>query len=139
MPQARYHSGMHWIYISVFVFLLLPNGQCYHSHRDDVGTLAGDVQNWAILIQNYILQVRTSISYHILVWGLVQGFGQDLESGCPKSTIIKIWGVNFFKADKQYTQINTINIYVFLNEIKHSVHIQCHGNYNEEKTIQLCA
>ena len=25
---------------------------------EEVGTLAGDVQNWAILLQNYILQVR---------------------------------------------------------------------------------
>ena len=24
----------------------------------EIGTLAGDVQNWAMLIQNYILQVR---------------------------------------------------------------------------------
>ncbi len=30
----------------------------YHPHHtDDQGTLAGDVQNWAMLIQNYILWV----------------------------------------------------------------------------------
>lgn len=26
--------------------------------QHDIGTLAGDVQNWAMLIQNYILQVN---------------------------------------------------------------------------------
>jgi len=26
---------------------------------EDTGSLTGDVQNWAMLIQNYILQVRT--------------------------------------------------------------------------------
>ena len=38
------------------------DGYC-HSHyyykRDNLGTLTGDVQNWAILIQNYILQVSS--------------------------------------------------------------------------------
>ncbi len=31
----------------------------YHPfEKEDIGTLPGDVQNWAMLIQNYILQVR---------------------------------------------------------------------------------
>lgn len=29
----------------------------YMPRKGDVGTLTGDVQNWAMLIQNYILQV----------------------------------------------------------------------------------
>ena len=30
----------------------------YQYKLDEMGTLAGDVQNWAMLIQNYITQVR---------------------------------------------------------------------------------
>jgi len=33
--------------------------------KHDVGTLEGDVQNWAVLIENYILQV--SIAYEVSV------------------------------------------------------------------------
>ena len=33
--------------------------------KHDVGTLEGDVQNWAVLIENYILQV--SIAYEVYV------------------------------------------------------------------------
>ena len=29
----------------------------YMGEKEDIGTLTGDVQNWAMLIQNYILQV----------------------------------------------------------------------------------
>ena len=29
--------------------------------KQSIGTLAGDVQNWAILIQNYILQVSKGV------------------------------------------------------------------------------
>lgn len=29
-----------------------------HSKRSDYGTLTGDVQNWAAIIQNYIIQVN---------------------------------------------------------------------------------
>lgn len=29
----------------------------------EVGSLEGDVQNWAVLIENYILQVRNTLFY----------------------------------------------------------------------------
>ena len=29
----------------------------------------------------------------------VQGFSQDLETGCPKLAIVKFWGIQIFKGD----------------------------------------
>ena len=61
---------------------------------------------------------------------------QHLESG-SKIDNYKMLGHPVFQS-RQATQITTINIYL-LNEIKHNVHIQCHGNYIEVKMIHLCA
>ena len=41
--------------------------------KHDIGTLAGDVQNWAMLIQNYILQV--SSVYFTLLNFFIKSFG----------------------------------------------------------------
>ena len=44
----------------ILVFVVVEACVCFGYHpfeKEDIGTLAGDVQNWAMLIQNYILQV----------------------------------------------------------------------------------
>ena len=41
--------------------------------KHDIGTLAGDVQNWAMLIQNYILQV-SSVYFTLLIF-FIKSFG----------------------------------------------------------------
>lgn len=48
------------------LLLLAHFSSCYRGEeKHDIGTLAGDVQNWAMLIQNYIMQVRrSSFSWH---------------------------------------------------------------------------
>lgn len=54
------------IFVALIIIWLLKDGiiseinasSGYYTYsRDDVGSLTGDVQNWATLIQNYILQV----------------------------------------------------------------------------------
>lgn len=46
----------------VVVLIYLRNSDGYHPfEKEDIGTLPGDVQNWAVLIQNYILQVRSKL------------------------------------------------------------------------------
>lgn len=47
--------GASLIFISFFYSCASYPGEEKH----DIGTLAGDIQNWAMLIQNYILQVCT--------------------------------------------------------------------------------
>ena len=62
-----------------------------------------------------------------------QGLSQDLESGCPKSTIVKFGGVLFFKGGHNILRlITTINIYLLI-EIGHYNLIQCHGDFVEVK------
>ena len=46
--------------MNILLTLVLYCNYCYGYHpfeKEDIGTLPGDVQNWAMLIQNYILQV----------------------------------------------------------------------------------
>ena len=63
----------------------------------------------------------------------------DLETGCPKLAVSNnIFGHPTFHGRYQYTQIATINVYL-LHEIKHDVHIQCHGKNTEVKKIQFYA
>ena len=52
---------------------------------------------------------------------LTQGLSQDLETGCPELAIVKN-----FQGRPRYTQFTPIHMYL-LNEIKHTVHVQCHG------------
>lgn len=44
---------------TVMILLVISQSTgAYHTYeKEDMGTLSGDVQNWATLIQNYILQV----------------------------------------------------------------------------------
>ena len=44
--------------------------------------------------------------------GLRQGLRQDLETGCPKLTIVKKRPI--FQGTQQYTQITTINMYLLI-------------------------
>ena len=60
MDNLRSHSRDLLLFSFVLSLTLVPGvGQySYIYQRDpDAGTLAGDVQNWAMLIQNFILQV----------------------------------------------------------------------------------
>ncbi len=53
--------------VKIFLFLLAKSCICFGYHpfeKEDIGTLAGDVQNWAMLIQNYILQVMSFTNVH---------------------------------------------------------------------------
>lgn len=56
----------------LLVFLLFCSSMKLYTHAThgeethEIGTLAGDVQNWAMLIQNYILQVRLDLQNVIL-------------------------------------------------------------------------
>ena len=47
--------------VLVVIGCLMPHLETVKGHRgeekQEIGTLAGDVQNWAMLIENYILQV----------------------------------------------------------------------------------
>ena len=68
---------------------------------------------------------------------LLQGLSQVLETGCPKLTC-KIFGCPIFQGGPQYTQITTIVMYLLV-EIRHYVHMQCHGNNNEvRKKSSIC-
>ena len=58
---------------------------------------------------------------------VTQGFSQDLETGCPKSAIIKKIGYPIFQWRPCYTQIIIINMHLLL-EIRHNILIQCYGN-----------
>ena len=60
MKDYTYHSPSRWLAVLVG-FLLLPSPLASTGRGEekvDMGTLSGDVQNWAMLIQNYILQVK---------------------------------------------------------------------------------
>ena len=46
----------------------------------------------------------------------------------------KIYGRPNLEGEQQYTQISTINMFIFI-EIRQYILIQCHGNYMEMKTL----
>ena len=60
----------------------------------------------------------------------IASLSQELETGCPKLAIVTFWGVLFFKGDRgrQYTQIKTKIMYLLI-EIRHTILLQCDGNY----------
>ena len=55
--------GMWMFSVTLMVSILCANSiNSYRGEeKHDIGTLAGDVQNWAMLIQNYILQVSCTL------------------------------------------------------------------------------
>ena len=64
--------------------------------------------------------------------GSASKYGQDLETGCPKLTIMKFLCVLFLKEDHnlRLKLQSFINVY-FLNvkRVICNINIQCHGNY----------
>ena len=61
-----------------------------------------------------------------------QCLSQHLETGRPEWAIVKMHPISLGRP--QYSQITTINVYL-PNEIKHNIHILCHGNYIEVEKI----
>ena len=48
------------VFLKLILVACVINGEFFspsYQSEDETGTLAGDVQNWAIMIQNYISQV----------------------------------------------------------------------------------
>ena len=82
------------------------------------------------------------------IWGLVKQFllltlirkqslSQDLETGCPKLTILKLLGVShIFQGRSPYTHITTTNMYLLI-EIRHNILIQCHKNCSDVNEIPI--
>ena len=54
-------DGVWTIYTMLMISALCTSSLTNYrgEEKHDIGTLAGDVQNWAMLIQNYILQVSS--------------------------------------------------------------------------------
>lgn len=51
---------MAYIFLELLLVVCVINGEFFspsYQPEEKTGTLAGDVQNWAIMIQNYISQV----------------------------------------------------------------------------------
>ena len=68
--------------------------------------------------------------------GWEQGLSQDLESGCPKSTIVGFRGCPILQGTSKYTLITIMNMYLLV-EIWHYILIQCHGDFVEVEKNQL--
>ena len=58
---------------------------------------------------------------------VTQGLSQELETVCLKLAMVKFLGVHNI-----YTQISTINMYIFI-KIVHDILIRGHGNYMMKK------
>ena len=67
-----------------------------------------------------------------------QDLSRDLETGCPKFTIVTFLGILSFKGDNNYTEITTINMYLLI-EIRHNIITQNHRNHIEMEKPQSCA
>ena len=52
------------------------------------------------------LRIMTMKQGSWLAQCLGQGLGENLETGCLKLTIIKFWGVPFFKGDNNFSRIS---------------------------------
>ena len=50
-----------------------------------------------------------------------QGLGLNLETGCPKMTIVKIFGVLFFKGESNILQVTAINMYQAYYHYKYNI------------------
>ena len=53
-------------------------------------------------------------------------------------SLSQIFGLPLFRGRQQYTEVTTINMYL-LTKSRHSIIIQCHGNYIEEEILQSYA
>ena len=61
-----------------------------------------------------------------------QGLSQELETGCPKLTIVKLFGVHIFKGDHNILRFQPLNMYKSIKR-RHNILIQCYGIYTEMK------
>ena len=64
------------------------------------------------------------------------GFSPGFRNWVPIIGNSKISRFPIFQWRSQFTLITAINMYL-LYEIKHNVHIQCSGNYIDEKKVQI--
>ena len=79
-------------------------------------------------------EVRVEVQHSGLIF---HGSWSRLGSGDRWNQVESLW-VAYFSRIPQYSQITTMTMYLLI-EIKHTVLLQCHGNYTEVDLIQLYA
>ncbi|ELU06451.1 hypothetical protein CAPTEDRAFT_215114 [Capitella teleta] len=108
LPVMIYFHNISGMTAQLLLFLLLVNVShaYYMADKPDIGTLTGDVQNWAMLIQNYILQLASEGIKRDFTQTLFDAANYTLEvkDGIELVTRMKEDLTDFFTSKKRAAQ-----------------------------------
>ena len=97
--------------------------------------------NNCLMLAEFELEFGKGVSLRFVVLEVRTGtYSQDLETVCQKLAITysKLLGWPIFHGGLRYSWVVTINLYLFIG-IRHTFHIQCHGNHIELKIYLKCS